>query len=72
MRDAVELLREIELAQVAFDELVVVAAAQVLEVALLQRPRIEIRKGVDGAHARALIEQPLAQVRADESRAAGH
>src|SRR4029453_8271860 len=68
--DALEVLREIELAQIAFDELVILAAAKVLQVALLQWPWIEIFKGINGAPARALIEQPLAQVRSDESCAA--
>jgi hypothetical protein len=56
VRDAVEQLRQIELAQVALDELVAGAPAQLLEVALLQRPRIEIRERVDGAHPRALCQ----------------
>ena len=67
--NAVERLREIELAQIAFDEFVSVAATHAFEVALLQRPRIEIRERVDGAHARAAFEQQLAEVGADESRA---
>ena len=51
---------------------VTITPAQAPEIALLQGPWIEIRECVDGAHLRAALEQQLAQVGADESRATRH
>jgi hypothetical protein len=67
VRDAVEQARQLELAQIAFDEFEAVAAAQGLEVPFLQRPWIEIGECVDGAHPRALREQALTEMGPDES-----